>query len=131
MRIAFVYAALLALLFVGLSVRTLRMRSRLRIAIGDNGNQAMQRAMRVHSNFAEYAPLGLLLIYYVELSGARPAFVHALGLSLLVGRAVHAYGVSHVNENYRLRVVGMALTLGVIVAASGRLLYTYLASAAA
>ena len=32
------YAALLALLFVALSVRTLRLRRRLRIAIGDAGN---------------------------------------------------------------------------------------------
>jgi len=131
MHITFVYAALLALLFVVLSVRTLRMRRRLKIAMGDKGDQAMLRAMRVHSNFAEYAPLGLLLIYFVEESGSHPAYVHALGLSLVVGRALHAYGVSQVTENFRFRVTGMALTLGVLVAASVRLLYAYVAHAAA
>lgn len=48
MRIVPLYAALLALLFVGLSLQTLRMRRRLRIAVGDAGNLAMLRAMRVH-----------------------------------------------------------------------------------
>lgn len=55
------YASILALMFVGLSVRTLRMRRRLKIAVRDAGNRRMLRAMRVHSNFAEYVPLGLLL----------------------------------------------------------------------
>jgi uncharacterized membrane protein YecN with MAPEG domain len=121
-RITFLYAALLALLFVGLSVRTLLMRRSLRISIGDRGDEAMLRAMRVHSNFAEYVPLALLLFYFVELAGTRAAVVHGLGIALLAGRAAHAYGVSHVQENYRFRVAGMALTLGAIVTASIRLL---------
>lgn len=107
------------------------MRRRLRIAIGDRGDERMLRAMRVHSNFAEYAPLGLLLIAFVEMSGANPLLVHLLGASLVLGRAVHAYGVSRVQENYKFRVAGMALTLGVLVAASGRLLYAAVVSIAA
>jgi len=125
MHIAFFYAALLGLLFVGLTVRTLRLRRRLRISIGDRGNESMLRAVRVHSNFAEYAPLGLLLIYFDELSGATTGFVHLLGLSLLIGRAIHAYGVGRLDEDYRYRVTGMALTIGVLVTASLRLLYAY------
>jgi len=125
MRIVFLYAALLALLFVGLSVRTLRMRRRLQIAIGDSGNEAMLRAMRVHSNFAEYAPLCLLLICFVEVAGGSSTYVHILGLAVLVGRVSHAYGVSQVKENYVFRVIGMALTLATIIAASLRLLHFY------
>ena len=131
MRITFFYGALLGLLFVLLSVRTLRLRRRLKIAIGDHGDETMLRAMRVHSNFAEYAPLGLLLLYFVELSGANSVFVHVLGLSLVVGRAVHAYGVSQAHEDYRFRVIGMAFTIGVLLAASGRLLYASAAGIAA
>ena len=56
------YGAVLALLFVGLSVRTCLLRHKLRVAIGDAGNEVMLRVMRVHSNFAEYVPLNLLLI---------------------------------------------------------------------
>jgi uncharacterized protein len=122
MRITLLYAALLALVFVGLSVRTLRLRRRLRIAIGDADNPAMLRAMRVHANFAEYVPLSLLLLYFVEATGASALYMHALGACLLAGRIAHAYGVSQVDENYKFRVAGMTLTLGVLVAASLRLL---------
>ena len=125
MHVVALYAALLALLFVGLSVRTLRLRRRLRIAIGDAVNVAMLRAMRVHSNFAEYVPLSLVLLYLVEESGATPLFIHVLGTSLLFGRVVHAFGVSQVEENFRFRVLGMALTLAPLVAAALRLLQVY------
>ena len=125
MHIVAFYASILALLFVALSVRTIRMRRRLKIAIGDAGNKEMLRTMRAHSNFAEYVPLSLLLIYFVESSGANSLIVHALALCLLVGRTSHAFGVSQAEENYRFRVFGMALTFTTLVAASVYLLYSY------
>jgi uncharacterized membrane protein YecN with MAPEG domain len=125
MHVVLLYAALLALLFVVLSVRTLLMRRRLEIAIGDAGNQAMLRATRVHANFAEYVPLSLLLIYFVEASGASPLFVHALGAGVLAGRVAHAVGVSRVEENYAFRVTGMALTLTVLIVAAAWLLVVF------
>jgi uncharacterized protein len=124
-HVVLLYAGLLALLFVGLSVRTLLMRRTLRIGIGDSGNEAMLRAMRVHSNFAEYVPLSLLLIYFVEATGAAAPFVHALGASVVVGRISHAFGVSQVKENYAFRVVGMTLTLAPIIVAATRLLRVF------
>jgi uncharacterized membrane protein YecN with MAPEG domain len=125
MHVVLLYAALLALLFVVLSVRTLLMRRRLEIAIGDAGNQAMLRATRVHANFAEYVPLSLLLIYFVEATGATPLFVHALGAGVLAGRVAHAVGVSRVAENYAFRVTGMALTLTVLIVAAAWLLVVF------
>ena len=125
MHITPLYASVLAILFVALSVRTLRMRHRLKIAVGDAGNQALLRAIRVHSNFAEYVPLSLLLISFVEMSGASALMVHFLGLCLLVGRAVHAYGVSQLNENYAFRVAGMAMTFTTLMGASGYLILSY------
>jgi len=116
------YAALLALLFVALSVRTLRLRRRLRIAIGDAGSTEMLRAMRVHSNFAEYVPLSLLLIYFAEVSGAPLLLVHALGLCLLAGRLSHAFGVSQLREDFKFRVFGMAMTFTVLGVSAGYLL---------
>lgn len=109
------YTAALALLFVGLSVRTLRLRRQLRIAVGDGGDAALLRAMRVHANFAEYVPLALLLLYFVEVRGVAPVFVHILGGALLLGRVLHAYGVSQQNERFAFRVGGMALTFTVLI----------------
>jgi hypothetical protein len=125
MHILPLYAALCALFFVALSVRTLRMRHRLRIAIGDSGNEAMLRAMRVHSNFAEYVPLSLLLLLLVEMQGASAPLVHGLCLCLLVGRLSHAYGVSQTRENFRYRIVGMALTFTTLITSAVYLLVAY------
>ena len=116
------YAALLALLFVILSVRTIRARMKHRIAIGDAGNESMLRAMRVHSNFAEYVPLSLMLIFLVEEKGAYVWLVHALCLCLLVGRLSHAWGVSQIGENLRFRQFGMLLTFTTLIASAVYLL---------
>ena len=125
LKVVPIYAALLALLFLGLSVRTLRLRRSLKIAVGDAGSTQMLRAMRAHANFAEYVPLCLLLLTLVELHGGRNAWVlHGLGLALLAGRLSHAWGVSQEHENYRFRVYGMVLTFVVLTACAVFLLGT-------
>jgi uncharacterized membrane protein YecN with MAPEG domain len=123
------YASVLALIFVGLSIRTVRLRQRLRVAVGDAGNESMLRAMRVHSNFAEYVPLSLLLFYFVESVGASHWLIHALGTSLIVGRVAHAYGLSRSPEPMGFRVVGMALTFTPMIVAAIGLLAAYVRQA--
>jgi uncharacterized membrane protein YecN with MAPEG domain len=125
MYITSLYAGILALFFVGLSVRTLRLRRRLRIPIGDAGNGQMLSAIRVHANFAEYVPLSLLLLYLMEVQAASSLMLHGLGTCLAAGRVLHAFGVSKNNEDYRFRVGGMALTLMTIVIESAYLLIAY------
>jgi uncharacterized membrane protein YecN with MAPEG domain len=105
-----IYAALLALLFIYLSVRTIGVRRRLQIALGDKNQPEMQRAVRVHANFAEYVPLGLILLHLVEARTPPGWLLHALCLLLLAGRVLHAYGVSQVKERFQFRVSGMAMT---------------------
>jgi uncharacterized protein len=118
MKLTVVYAGLLALMFVGLSLRTLRLRRTYKVAIGDGGQERLQRAIRAHGNFSEYVPFALLLIFFVESSGVRDGWVHTLALALLLGRIIHAAGLSQVNENPRLRVFGMVLTLTSILCAA-------------
>ena len=124
MKITPMYGAVLAIFFVALSVRTLRLRRRNRIAVGDGGNVELMRAMRVHANFAEYVPMTLLLIYMLEFMGGTPVLVHGFCVCLLVGRIAHAYGVSQVSENYRYRVFGMAMTFTALVGAALGILLT-------
>lgn len=116
------YAALLAPVFVALSVRTIRLRRSLKIGIGAADNPQMLRAMRVHANFAEYVPFTLLVIYFVEVQHAPSWLVHALGLVLLMGRLSHAYGVSQSHENFRFRVFGTASTFTTLIVAAAYLL---------
>lgn len=109
------YASLLGLMFVVLSIRTLRLRRSLRIAIGDSGNPQMLRAMRVHASFAENVPVALLLLYMAEAGGAAALGIHVLGLALLAGRCAHAVGFSQPREDYRFRVFGMGMTFAAII----------------
>jgi len=122
MKILPIYASLLAVLFVYLSIRTIRLRRTLSIGLGHADNPLMLRAMRVHANFAEYVPLALLLIFLVETSAANVLFVHALGAALLIARLSHAYGVSQHPENFKFRVFGMATTFTVLLSCAGYLL---------
>jgi uncharacterized membrane protein YecN with MAPEG domain len=122
MPITPVYAAIFGLLFVALSVRTLNLRRRLGVAIGPGKSPELQRAMRVHANFAEYVPLTLLLLYFLELATQSRLLVHVLCLLLLIGRVSHAYGVSQIDEVLTYRVVGMALTFTALISACFRIL---------
>lgn len=116
------YAALLALLFVALSWRTIQLRRRYRVAVGDGGHPELLRAMRVHANFAEYVPLALLLIALVEIGGSPAWLVHLLGAVLLLARCAHAWGVSQTQEDFRFRISGMMATFGVLGVAAAELL---------
>lgn len=123
MTILPIYAALLALLFVYLSIQTIRTRRKLGIALGHADNPQMLRVMRVHANFAEYVPFALLLIFLVETLAAPPLLIHALGSTLLLGRLSHALGVSQPREKFLLRVSGMALTFTVIISCAVYILW--------
>jgi len=105
-----------------------RIRRRLGIPIGERGAAAMLRAMRVHANFAEYVPLALVLLLMLEIQGVSAYIVNLLGFALVSGRALHAFGVSREQEDYRFRVFGMAMTLSAIGIASVFLLLGYSAS---
>ncbi len=118
------YAALLAFVFVYLSFRTLRLRGSLKIPMSDGDNPQMLRAIRVHANFAEYVPMCLLLMLLMELRGAAPLLLHALGIALILGRILHARGVSQIHENMRWRLWGMRLTLGVLITSASYLLFS-------
>jgi uncharacterized membrane protein YecN with MAPEG domain len=116
------YAGLLALLFILLSVQVVRARGATRIAIGTGGNPALERAHRVHANFAEYVPFALLLFGFVEMHRWSSLLVHLLCLMLLLGRLVHAFGMSQQSETLALRATGIGLTVTAIAIAAVLLL---------
>ena len=130
MSVTALYAAPLALMFVVLAVRVIRLRRALRVAVGDGGDAALARAVRAHANFAEYVPLGLLLLWMLEHTAPPPLLLHALGATLLVGRVVHALGLSRLDEDFRWRVTGMSCTFGVLAVAAVLLLARTLVAAA-
>jgi len=114
------YAAVLALLFVGLSIHTIRLRRCKRIALGDQGDLELQRAIRMQGNCAEYVPFTLVLMICLEWQGASSLYLHVAGLCLLTGRFCHAWAIY--TRDGRLRVIGMALTFTALIGSALRLL---------
>ncbi len=112
------YAAILALVYVYLSARTIGFRRKSRVSIGDGGDQELLRAVRMHANFAEYVPISLILLTFVELQAAPLLLVHVLGSLLLIARISHAYGISSVQAKGIFRVGGMAGTFTAITIAA-------------
>ena len=118
-----IYAALIAILYVALSVKVILQRRSDKISVGDGGSKLMIKAIRTHSNCAEYAPIALLLIAMVELQGAGGLLLHILGLMLLAGRLLHAYGFGRTPQIVILRQAGMSLTfLAILIAAIANLI---------
>lgn len=114
MPITAFYASLLAFLFLLLSARVIAQRREAGVEIGVGESRELLRRSRVHANFAEYAPLALLMLAFAESLKAPQPVLHALGVALLAGRVVHAYALSQSPHNLRLRIAGMWLTLAVI-----------------
>ena len=108
------YAGLLALLFILLSVRVVGFRHQ-GISFGDGGNPKVLRVVRGHANFAEYVPLALLLMAILELSRFSIYVLHALGITLVIARLLHGYALSFTEHFQFGRVGGAALTFAVLL----------------
>lgn len=118
MPITAFYAALLAPLYLLLASRVIGARRGARVAVGDGGNALLMRRMRVHANFAEYVPFALLLMALAESLGTRIWVLHTLGLVLLCGRLVHAFGMSQAEEKFGFRVAGVVTTFSMMAFAA-------------
>ena len=122
MALVGIYAAVLALLYLVLTFRTILLRGKFKAALGDGKQELLQRAIRVHGNFNEYVPLGLVLLMLVASNAGPAALIHSAGAALVLGRLVHALGVSRTPEPLVLRQVGMVLTISSFVLSAGFLL---------
>ncbi len=111
-----VYAGLCALLFVYLASRIVARRRRAGISLLDGGDAELLRLTRAHGNAAEWMPLFLILLAGVESLGAPGYVLHAAGLPFVIGRAMHARHFVTGQEGFRLRVMGMHLTIWPLVA---------------
>lgn len=109
--ITLLYAGLLSLIFIALTVRVVQLRGKRQVGIGDGGHQDLALAIRVHANFVEYVPLLLVLIGFLEASGAPAWAVHAMGVVLVVCRLAHAQGLSGSEGTSPGRAVGAGGTL--------------------
>jgi uncharacterized membrane protein YecN with MAPEG domain len=104
------YAALSALLLVTLAVRVSVTRGKEKVDLGDGGKEVMLRAIRCHGNAMEYIPIVLILMLFLEMRGSAPWFLHLAGVTLIVGRLLHAYGLMQSSGLTPGRLAGTSLT---------------------
>jgi uncharacterized membrane protein YecN with MAPEG domain len=109
------YAGLLALLFLYLSWQVIALRRHHKVSVGDGGEKAVAKAMRVQANCVEYASFGMILLIAAELQGSPTWAIHGLGLSLVLGRVLHAFGFGSTPQIVPARVWGMVLSLSSIL----------------
>jgi hypothetical protein len=108
-----IYASLSALLIVRLTLSVIKLRRKNRVSVGDGGNEVLQLAIRAHANAVEYIPITLMLLFMLELNGAPKLLVHILGVTLLIGRVLHAMGLPA--NDLRRRVLGMQITIYLLI----------------
>lgn len=105
------YATALGLLLLVLSYNVLRHRVRAVIETGSDKSPLSERISRVHANFTEYVPTGLVLLALLEWAGAPALLLHIGGVLLCTGRYLHAWGYSrHAVVSFG-RIVGIQMTL--------------------
>jgi len=79
--------------------------------LGDGGNADLIAAIRMHGNFIETAPWGLMLMFLIEYQDGNLFALHLLGILLVIGRVLHLYALK--SSSIPMRVAGMMGTFAV------------------
>lgn len=94
-----------------LAYRVVTARRANKIAFGDGDDRAMTKRIRGHANAAEQIPISLILLALCEGGGAPTVWVMALASTLIIGRFVHGLYFSWQGLSFRMRTIGMILTV--------------------
>lgn len=107
---AALWVGLHILLMLVLSLLVVRLRQKHKVYFGDEGIPELAQAIRAFGNASEYVPPGLAGLIVLDVLGASPLLIHLGGFVLLVGRALHAIGLSNSGGSSIFRAVGMTMT---------------------
>lgn len=116
------YAGLLALWYLVLSVRVVQRRGH-GVSLGDGGDDVLLRRIRGHGNFGEYVPLILLMMALLEAGQTSIYLLHAIGATLLVARLLHGISLSFTARWKFGRFWGTLLTFIALLVAGGLCVY--------
>ena len=110
------YAAVLALMMMGLFYYVTMLRASADVSINDGGNIALAERMRRHGNFVETVPMALIVLALAEAAGMGATYVHAAGLILIASRVVHPFGVRHDKAATFARIAsGSGTTIAILI----------------
>lgn len=99
------YASLLAIIFVFLSVLVIKARISVQVSLGSGSSKLLEQRIRAHANFSEYTAFVLLLLFMAEYQGVASYIIHLLGILFLTGRISHLYSLAFYEkyENDKLK----------------------------
>jgi uncharacterized membrane protein YecN with MAPEG domain len=110
-----IIACILTALFIKLSFAVISLRRKNKVGLGSGGHEDLERAIRAQGNFAEYIPIGIILLACLELNGAPWWLVAIPGIALIIGRIMHAMGINTPPPDFTKRVLGMKLTFSALI----------------
>lgn len=114
-----VFASALAVLLLVLGYRVSTFRLKYRKGVGHTDDPDFESAVRAHGNLAEYAPIFLILLVVGELNGVGSQVIYWVGLTFVVGRLLHVWGMAKGRGGpHKGRLVGILLSwLAILVMA--------------
>lgn len=92
---------------------------------GSLHEKELLKAVRIHGHFIENVPFSLLLILCAELTGNAPFLIHALGITLIISRVLHAYGLTQSVGKSFGRLMGNILGIIIYVVAGALCILGY------
>lgn len=110
--IALTTAGVAALINAWLAMRVGRLRISEKVSVGDGGNPRVLGRMRAHANFAEFAPIVLILIALVEFAQGTSIWLWAVAVVFLIGRVLHGLGMDGLPRG---RMIGAVTTMAITV----------------
>jgi len=115
-------AAACAFLNIWLASRCGRVRMKAGVLHGDGGNILLGRRMRAHANFAEYAPIVLILFGLVEMALGTSLWLWLPAFAFLIARVAHGFGMD-ADRPTPWRAGGIIVTMLVTVGLAATALY--------
>ncbi|HEV7659343.1 MAG TPA: MAPEG family protein [Allosphingosinicella sp.] len=101
-----------ALVNFWLSWRIAQLRESEKISVGDGGNMRLTARMRAQLNFAEYAPVVLILIALIEATRGTQLWLWIVAGIFVLGRVLHGLGM----DGWRFgRAAGMVCTAPIMI----------------
>ena len=122
------YVAILAFIYIKLTLNVIKLRRLHKVRIGFKNHKDLEEAIRAHSNFNEFVPLGLILLACLEINQVHKIIVLILGGLLFIGRFLHAKSFTIIDTDVDKRRKGMQFTLWSIRLMSAVLILSLLAS---
>ena len=119
-KISLLYAGILGILYLLLSVNVINLRRKKLTGLGHSTdpNCPLFRSVRIHGNFNEYIPFILLLLVLDEVTGRNKLVLHFLGSLLVLGRIGHFIGITKSHKTSAGRFLGTIITYGCLVTLS-------------